>query len=296
MDLIRAMETFVGVVDHGGFAAASRELGQSKAQVSRTISALEDHLGIRLMQRSTRRSSLTEEGHRYLQHSREILDENARVEEELGERRIVPRGRLKINGPLSWGERHLGPLLPGFMQRYPEIKVDVTLTDRFVDLLEEGFDVALRIGGDPHSSLVGRKLGTVRHGIFASRDYLKHSPKLDNAKDFKAHKCLAYVLSGEVRPWTFRDEQFVPDPTMATNNGDILRTAALEGAGITMLPTFFVEDDLVSGKLVDLTGDCPTNSKDLYLPIMAVYPERRHLSPKVRVLVDYLVDALAEVE
>lgn len=292
MDLFKAMDAFIGVVDQGGFAAAARVRGRSKAQISRSVSALEDHLGVRLMQRSTRHHVLTEEGERYLRHAREVMDENARMEAELGEKRVVPRGLLKINGPLSWSERYLGDILPGFMARYPEINLDVSLTDRFVDLLNEGFDVAIRIGGNEQSSLVGRKLCTIRNGMFASPDYLRASPKLETAKDFSAHACLSYAITSEVRPWSFRGERFVPKPTMIANNGDILRSAALAGSGIVMLPTFFVEGDLVSGDLVDIGADPVEGSRDLEVPVLAVYPERRHLSPRVRVFVDYLVEAL----
>lgn len=292
MDQLRAMETFVAVVDQSGFSAAARELGQSKAQVSRLIAALEDHLGVRLLQRSTRSSVLTEEGHKYLQHARDLLEENWRVETELGQRRLIPRGRLKINGPLSWGERHLAPLLPPFMERYLEIEVDITLTDRFVDLLEEGYDVAIRIGGSSSSSLIGRKLGEVKHGIFASPKYLKKNPKPETAYELRGHKCLIYTVSGGPRPWIFRGETVSPDAAMVSNNGDVLRTAALGGVGLVMLPTFFVEKDLSKGRLVDLTADGPEFDKDLCLPIMAVYPERRQLPQKVRVFVDYLIEAL----
>lgn len=286
------MEAYVSVVDQGGFSAAARAGGQSKAQVSRTISGLEEHLGIRLMQRSTRSHTLTEEGERYLQHAREMLDENARMEEELCQRQVVPRGRLKINAPLSWGERYLGSLMPGFMELFPEVELDITLTDRFVDLLDEGFDVAIRIGGEVRPSMVRRKLGTIRHGLFASPEYLKHNPGPETVQDFEKHKCLGYVRSGEVRPWFFRGERFVPKPVMVANNGDILRSAAVAGAGLTMLPVFFVEEDLATSNLVDLVGRCSSGHKDLDVPIIAVYPERRHLSPKVRVFIDYIAEAL----
>lgn len=294
MDLFKSIEAFIGVVDQGGFAAAARANGQSKAQVSRLVSALEDHLGVRLMQRSTRHRVLTEEGERYLRHAREIMDENARMEAELGEKRVVPRGLLKINGPLSWSERYLGDILPGFMARYPEVNLDVSLTDRFVDLLDEGFDVAIRIGGSEQSSLVARKLCTIRSGLFASPDYLRTSPKLETANDLSAHACLNYAITGEIRPWFFKGESFVAKPCMVANNGDILRSAALAGAGIVMLPTFFVEDDLASGDLVDLGADPVQGSRSLEKSVMAVYPERRHLSPKVRVFIDYLVESLRE--
>lgn len=293
MDLLRSMETYVNVVEQGGFSAAARVLGLSKAQVSRSISSLEDHLGIRLMQRSTRSHTLSEEGERYLKHAREMLEENARVEEELCQRQVVPRGRLRVNAPLSWGERYLGVLVPEFMERFPEVEVDVALTDRFVDLLEDGFDVAIRIGGDVRPSVVRRKLGIIQHGLFASPEYLKHNPGPQTPRDFENHRCLAYVRSGEVSSWYFGGEKFKPRPAMMSNNGDILRSAALAGAGLTSLPMFFVEEDVAGGRLVDLSDECPVGEEALSSPIVAIYPERRHLSPKVRVFVDYLVEVLA---
>lgn len=294
MNLFKSMETFVGVIDQGGFASAARVLGQSKAQVSRTISGLEDHLGVRLMQRSTRRHTLTEEGERYLRHAREVLDENARVEEILSERRVAPRGRLRVNGPLSWGERNLGTILPGFVERYPDVEVDITLTDRFVDLLEEGFDMAIRIGGNKEANLVGRKLGEIRHGLFAAPSYLETKPTPETPGDLKDHKCLAYTSSGEVRPWIVADQRVVPKPAMVANNGDILRCAAVAGGGLTMLPRFIVEEDLAAGRLVEIMSVGGKHETDLKVPVLAVYPERRHLSLKVRVFVDYLVEVLSD--
>jgi DNA-binding transcriptional LysR family regulator len=293
MDLFRAMETFIAVVDQNGFASAGRAMGQSKAQVSRIISGLEDHLGVRVLQRSTRQRSLTEEGQRYLAHAREFVEGNARLESELSARRLTPRGRLRINAPLSYGERFIGPLLPAFMARYPEVDLDVTLTDRFTDLVEEGYDVAVRIGGDPGSNLIARNLGVIRHGLFASPSYLKNAPILEEAGDFKDHVCLGYAVSGDVRPWSFRGKKAVIKPKMVSNNGDLLRSSALDGVGLVMLPRFFVEQDLADGKLINLIEESPPGVPDIGLALMAVYPERRHLSLKVRVFVDYLAQALS---
>lgn len=288
MDLYRSMETFSAVVEHNGFAAAGKSLGLSKTVVSRMVSGLEDHLGVRLLQRSTRRLSLTEEGERYLEHARNMLEENNIMECELGERRATPRGRLRINAPSAWGERYLGPLLPEFMARYPDIAIEVSLTNRFVDLIEDGFDVAIRIGGNKQSNLIARKLGTIDHGIYASPDYLAEHGRPETIADFKTHKCLSYMQSGRVNTWQFRGRSFTPRAILLSDNGEVLRDACKGGAGLISLPSFYLTDEVETGALVNLEPDCPGLTSDL----LAVYPERRHLALKVRVFVDYLVEVL----
>lgn len=292
MDRFRAMEVFVSVADRGGFSAAARDLQLSKGQVSRLIAALEDHIGVRLLQRSTRTVTLTPEGSRYLAFARETLEGVQRVEADLSHGGLAPKGHLRINAPQSYGERFVAPLMPHFMQLYPDVLVDLMLTDRYVDLVEEGFDVAVRVGGGSQSNLIARRIGTLRHGLFASPDYIKSHPALNEAADLTDHRCLVYRQSGALSPWSIRGQRIVPEPVMISNNGDVLRHAAVAGEGLVMLPYFFVEDDLAKGRLLDLMSDCPPEDPAFSPALMAVYPERRNLSQKVRVFIDFLAENL----
>ncbi len=288
MDLYRAMSVFAAVIDQGGFAAAGRASGLSKPMVSKTISALEERLGVRLMQRTTRRLSLTEDGRRYLEHCRSVLDEVARVEGALGEKAAMPRGVLKVNAPVSFGQRYIAPLVGAFMAAYPDLKLELALTDRYVDIVEEGFDAAVRIGGDPASTLVARPLCRMRQGVYASASYLEQRGRPQSISDLKDHRCLVYVQGGRARPWLLAGKRGAPRGHLVSNNGDILRTAAAQGAGLVSLPDFFVKDDLSSGRLVLVEQEPEEDS----ISVRVVYPERKYLPLKVRVFIDYMVTAL----
>ncbi|MBZ0215788.1 MAG: LysR family transcriptional regulator, partial [Fimbriimonadaceae bacterium] len=167
MDQLKSMRTFVSVCDRDGFSAAGKALGISKAVVSKRISELENHLGCRLLQRTTRRHHLTEEGQRYLAHWRATLEDISRVEGELSRKAFRPEGNLRINAALTYGRKFISPLIAPFKEAYPRVTIELSLTDRYVDLVEEGVDMAVRVGGDPNSAMIARRLGETRHGIYA---------------------------------------------------------------------------------------------------------------------------------
>lgn len=288
MDLLRAMRTFVAVEDEGGFSAAGRALNISKPVVSKQISALEDHLGSRLLNRTTRNHSLTEAGRLYLDHARTVLEQITTTEEVLKEQSSTPQGTLRIGAPLSYGRLVIAPLLPSFLERYPDLRLDLDLTDRFVDLVEDGIDVAIRVGGDRQSNLIGRAIGKTCHGFYASPSYLKKHGRPKSYKDFAHHRCLVFSQGQQIKDWEWGTKKVTPDWAVLSSNGDVLRTLAQEGAGIIFLPDFFVAQDVEDGTLValDLGG------KPEELTIRALYTHRAFLPLKVRVFLDHLAEHL----
>ncbi|MTJ83181.1 MAG: LysR family transcriptional regulator, partial [Telmatospirillum sp.] len=263
--------------------------GLSKSVVSRQVSALESRLGARLFHRTTRSLSLTEVGQAYFERCSRILQEVEEANLSVSSLQATPRGRLRVNAPMSFSILHLAPLLPGFLDRYPDIEIDMEMNDRVVSLVDEGFDVAVRIGRLPDSSLIARQLAPARIVACASPAYLdRHGTPL-LPEELANHDCLGYTNRQTPDEWQFLG----PDGDRRTvevrcrlrvNNGDVLREAVLAGTGIAILPSFIVGRDLQAGTMVSvLGGHMPQD-----LAIHAVYPHNRHLSPKVRAFVDYL--------
>lgn len=292
MNLTRAMTTFVAVCDDSGFTAAGRSLNRSKALVSKQISGLEDHLGVRLLNRTTRKMSLTQAGQIYLEHCRSVLEQMMVMEERLGEQATTPNGILKVSAPNSYGQKFFGAFLAEFSDRFPGVQIDLDLNDRFVNLVEEGFDVAIRIGLVEDSGVISKKLSETRTSLFASPKYLEGKPIPKTEKDFHRHKCLAYSQGGEVRPWRFSGKIFFPPWTFRANNGDILREMALAGKGLTFLPDFFVQEDLSAGALIEIGGE----GAPFVTPITALYPSRDYLPLKVRVFLDFIAEKLSSTK
>jgi DNA-binding transcriptional LysR family regulator len=296
MDRLRAFEVFVEVVRKNGFARAAEALDTSPANVTRYVSDLEAHLGARLLNRSSRKLSLTESGEALYERARTILDDVAEAEAVSSSSTLHPRGTLRINAPLSFGVLHLAPLWPQFLKRYPDIELDVALSDRVVDLVEEGYDLAIRISRVAANAYAARKLATSQNIVCAAPAYLRKHGKPKTPADLLAHACIGYRYSATADEWNFLDSQgqahAVKVPcTMHTNNGDTARAAALGGAGIIWQPKFLIGDDLRAGRLVSLLPDYHMPDID----ILALYPSRRHLSAKVRVMIDFLVDAFKDV-
>lgn len=285
------MEVFVRVAQQGSFSAAANQLGMSKSTVSKHISALEERLGVRLLNRTTRRLSLTEYGEVYRDHCLRILHEVADADENMERFTAEPRGRLKVNAPMSFGTLHLAPLLPGFLQTYPKVDVDLSLNDRRVDLIDEGFDLAVRIGALDDSNLIARKLGSSGFVCAASPSYLKKRRTPEVPEDLKSHNCLRYTLSKNFHEWRFERDGEVRNVTVtgriSGNNGDVLRQAAIMGEGVIYQPRFLMDDSLSAERLQPLLTDWQTPNIDIF----AVYPESRHVSAKLRVFIDYLVQA-----
>ena len=287
------MTTFITVVDNGSFSAAADRLGLSRAQVSKSVMQLETHLGTRLLNRTTRRISLTATGRAYYDRSRTILQDVDELEEITREHSIQPRGVLTVAVPTSFGLLHLSPLIPRYIERYPEVQVSLSLADRFIDLVAEGFDLALRIAELEDSSLVARRIAPCRRVLCAAPAYLEKFGTPAVPQDLAIHRCLVY--SNELKPdtWTLQGpggiESVRVNGPVCADNGDVLRIAALAGLGVTLLPTFIVGPDLSSGRLQTVLDDfCPPD-----IAINAVYPSRRHLSARVRTFVDFVAQQFA---
>lgn len=296
MDRFAALEAFAKVAETHSFSEAARRLRSSKSAVSRHIAALEADLGARLFHRTTRSLTLTEAGRDYFARTSQVLADLAEADASVSQLQAAPRGSLRVNAPMSFGFLHLAPALGDFLARYPEVELDVTLTDRFVDLIDEGVDVAVRIGALTDSSLVARRLASVRIAVCASPDYLKAHGTPRTPDDLKEHVVLNNSNVARSRQWRFvtpdgKSSASKPWPVevkgrLNCNNGDLLRVAALHGHGFVHLPTFMVGDDIKAGRLVSVLE--PYISQDLTLN--AVYPTARHLSPKVRAFVDFLAE------
>ena len=291
-----ALTAFVRTVDRGSQAAAARELGITPAMVGRHLRALEDRLGARLLNRTTATQSLTEAGTAFFARATAVLEALDAAEHASADPGAVPRGLLRVNGPMVFGVRFLAEAVAAFCQAHPAVNVDLTLNDRVVDLVEEGFDVAVRIGRLAESSLVARRLASCRLVACASPEYLRrHGGAPDTPADLRRHNCLIYsYASAGGSAWTFvkpgRDGQNAEEyvrlsGTLAANNGEALLEAALAGLGVIIEPTFIVCEALRTGRLVTLLPGYRLPE----LPIHAVFPSSRHLAPKVRGLVDFLL-------
>ena len=283
------MEAFARVAETGSFSEAARRLKSSKSAVSRQVSALETALGTRLLHRTTRALTLTETGQRYYESVARILTEIEEADSAVKQLQASPRGTLRIAAPVSFSLLHLADTLPLFLAQCPEIEMDVVMNDRYVDLIEEGFDLAIRLGRLSESSLVARKLAPMRSAVCASPDYLAQhgTPEVPDA--LAAHQCLCYSNLNRSEEWRFirpggRPWRVEINGRLRINNGDLLRRAALDGLGIVNLPTFLIGPDLNAGRLVSLLEHYIPQDRGIY----AVYAHARHLAPKIRAFVDFL--------
>lgn len=291
MDRLESMQVFVFVVEIGGFAKAADRLNLSRAMVTRHVMSLESRLGARLLNRTTRKLSLTEAGVAYFERCQQLLDDMNEADAIVTRMSAAPRGRLRVNAAVSFGARYLAPLLGGYLQHYPEVSVDLALNDRVVDLVDEGYDLAIRIGDLHVSNLVARKLGTTHLVVCASPEYFASHGEPSVPADLSHHACFDYSYWTTPNQWPFTDAQGntqvvkISGP-FSTNNGDALCAAAVSGAGVIYEPNFIVAPDLDSGRLRAIFMDYDTRELGIY----AVYASRRHLSPKVRSFVDFLAD------
>jgi DNA-binding transcriptional LysR family regulator len=296
MDRLRAFEVFVTVVSRGGFARAADALDTSPANVTRYVNELEAHLGTRLLNRTSRKLSLTEGGEMLYARCKSILDDVAETEGLVSLASVEPRGRLRINAPVSFGIRHLAPLWPEFMRKYPGVELDVALIDRVVDIVDEGYDLAIRISRAGSTDHAARKLATSRNILCASPAYLARSGHPATPAGLIDHRCIGYTYAATGDEWQLIDSDNNPHPVrvnchMHTNNGDTARAAALAGQGVIWQPTFLVGNDLRAGTLVRVLPEYHLPEID----VLALYPSRRHLSAKTRAVIDFLVDAFGGV-
>ncbi|MBI4968374.1 MAG: LysR family transcriptional regulator [Rhodospirillales bacterium] len=285
---LSGMAIFARVVEEKGFSAAASALGLSKSAISKQLAKLEDRLGVRLLNRTTRRLSLTDAGAAYYERAARILAEAAEADRAMSALVEAPRGLLRVNAPMSFGVRHLGPALPDFLAQHPEVSIDLALNDRVVDLVDEGFDLAIRITKMPDSSLVARKLADSRRLLCGAPDYFRKRGKPSRPAQLKDHNCLIYSYTAPAEDWRFTGPEGVETVRVAgslrANNGDILREAMLAGLGIAPMPSFLVGDDLRAGRLELALPGYEVSGSGIY----AVYPHGRHLLAKVRVFIDYL--------
>jgi DNA-binding transcriptional LysR family regulator len=295
MDRFEEMRVFTAVVDAGSFVGASTALDMSKAAVSRHVAELESRLGVRLLHRTTRKLSLTPEGEVFQTRCRELLSGVDEAEAEITSRSGEASGLLRINAPFSFGLLHLAPLWPEFMALHPKVTLDVTLSDRVVDLVEEGFDLAVRIARLPNSSLVSRPLSSTRMVLCASPTYLDSRGRPTHPSELPSHDVLTYNLFSMGDQWEFTGSHEGTDsvvsvkvtPRMRTNSGDTCRMAALRHQGIVLQPTFLIGPDLLAGTLVEVMPAW----RSIELGVYAVYPTRKFVSPKVRLMIEFLVSA-----
>lgn len=285
-----AIPVFVAVVESGGFSAASRSLGVSKSAVSKRISQLESHLGVLLLHRTTRKLSLTEAGERYYEHAGQALIAARKAEDAVTQLQGEPQGKLKISSPMSFGRLHVAPLIPKFMQRYPKLQIDLLMDDRNIDLVAEGFDLAIRSGEMQDSTLVARKLAPLRQVLCASPGYINRYGMPHTPSELSQRNCLLFSYSGDSNQWTLNkdDQSKVISVTgnYRVNNSEALLEALREGVGIGRLPTFVAGPDLKAGNLLRVLESYQIPDHIFY----AVFPERQYLPAKVRAFLDFAIE------
>ncbi len=290
MDRFESMETFIRVVEVGSISGAADRMGVAKSAVSRRLKDLEGHLGVELFHRTTRKMNLTDTGRTFYQQSVRILEDVLEAELATSQAHGELQGSLKIALPLSFGVMHMGPAINDFLQEHPQIEFDLDFNDREVDLIQEGFDLAIRIASLPDSSLIARRLAPIQHVLCASPGYLEKHGTPESPEDLHNHQCLAYSLLHDYKTWIFTDKNNQESkttiiPHIKASVGEFLRDAAVNGQGIVFLPTFIVYKEIENGTLLPLLNEYIPWQIDAY----AIYPQTRHLSQRVRAFVDFLV-------
>ena len=293
MDRFDAMRLFIRVAELGSFSAVALQAGVARSVVTRQIAALETHLGVKLMARSTRRLALTSAGSAYLEKCRVILNLVEAAEADVAEERLIPRGNIRLSLPLSFGIRRLAPLLLDFSQRHPEVSLDMDYSDRRINLIEEGIDLAIRITRRLEPGDVARKIGAGRMLVVAAPEYLARHGRPQHPAELAHHECLGYTHAGNPMPWQFlvngQPESFPVRSRINANNGDVLTEAATQGLGITLQPDFIVASYLDAGRVERILADFAIPELGIY----AMLPSNRHVPHRVRVLMDTLAAALA---
>lgn len=287
---INATSIFAAVVEVGSFSGAAERLGVTKSAVSKRVTALEARLGVKLLSRTTRKLSLTEAGQRYFVHVQEALRAIDDAEFAATELQQVPQGTLRISAPMSFGRLHVAPVIPEFLATYPQIKVQMDLSDLSHDIVAGGYDIALKTGELRETSLVARKLAPLNSVLCASPAYIEHYGAPLSPDELTRHNCLLYSYHTTVNEWVFikdGDETRIEvSGSYQVNNSEALREAIVQGAGIGRIPTFIAGEDIKAGRLVPVLSDYKMPIKEIY----AVFPERRYLPMKVRVFIDFVVD------
>lgn len=296
LDELTSMAVFARVVESRSFSEAARRLGLSKSAVSKRIARLEDSLGAPLLVRTTRRLALTEAGSAFYEHCSRIVSEAEEARSKIGEAGSVPRGLLRVNAPVTLSEMYLAQVMPRFLERHPDVRVEMTTDDRFVSVIDDGYDVVIRIAALEDSSLIARKLAGDRRVVCASPSYLERAGAPERPQDLLQHNCLRYANLTVRDEWQFRGPEGRISVSVRgnfqANNGTLLKQAAIEGLGLAMIPGFMVQDALADGRLTCVLTDFDMPDHDIH----AMYAQRRHVSPKVRAFVDYLVEAFQDFD
>lgn len=308
MKIFSAIPVFVAVVECGSFSQAGEKLGTSKSAVSKRINQLEGKLGVRLLHRTTRRLSLTEAGERYYDYARNALMIASEGEDAITQLQGKPQGTLRINAPMAFGRLHIAPLITEFLSEYPDIKINMAMDDKVVDMVEGSFDIAIRIGELPDSSLIARRLAPCHSVLCASPEYIAKFGEPKTPTDLVNHNCLFYSYFQAGVEWAFKGSEGAgegevesevesvvkvqPQGNYQVNNSEALHEALLAGLGICQMPTFIVGSALASGKLVPLLSGYALPQHAIY----AVFSERKHLPAKVRVFLDFITARFGEEE
>jgi len=289
MDLLAALTSFVRVAETGSFSAVARETGISHSAVTRLVSQLEDHFGVRLFQRTTRRLSMTEDGQDLLGYARQLISASEEMEGALGRQRSSPTGLVRLGVPVG-AAHYLMPRLPKLLERYPGLSVELVVGDRFGDLIEERLDVAMLGADTPDSSMIARKVGTFGRVPVASPVYLERHGAPSNPTELEKHNCIIHERGPDSHHWRFSgpegDIEVQVTGSIRANNSEAVRQAALSGFGIAQISEMQVVDDVRAARLYRLLADFAPRREDIHL----VYPSRRHLPPRVRVVIDFLAE------
>jgi DNA-binding transcriptional LysR family regulator len=290
MDKLTSIRAFTRVVQHGSFAAAARELRLSRSAVSKYVIELEQELGSQLLVRTTRSASPTQNGQAYYERCIAILADLEEADVAVARLQSEPRGLLRVNAPMSFGTLHLGRAVADFMERYPQLQIQLVLSDQQIDPVQEGFDVTLRIADLPSSSLIARKIAPALRVVCAAPSYLARRGTPAHPQDLRQHDCLAYGYLATGNQWKLTGpdgDHWIHIPwTLCSNNGEVLRDTVVKGRGIALLPTFIVGADLQEGSLRSILTDYTAPEISVY----AIYPQTRHLSVKVRMFIDFLIE------
>jgi DNA-binding transcriptional LysR family regulator len=288
MDLVGPMQTFVRVVDAGSFTSAANQMNTTQPTISRQIAALEEHLGARLLTRTTRRLTLTDDGRVFYEHALRALEALGEAENAIGRRRSKPSGMLRMAAPAVFGRLHIVPRLPAFLGRYPDVTVDLIMSDTFTDLAEQGVDLAIRVGEISDPSLIARRIGLVRRVTVATPAYLRTHGTPRTPADLAEHDCIVYTRLSTGNQWVFESDNGplvidVKGPYRA-DNSEAVREGVINGLGIAVIPSFAFTEEIDSGMVRVLLKKYEPRR----LPMHAVYPSRRFVSLKVRAMIDYL--------
>lgn len=287
MDKLTRMKAFTLVVETGSFSAASERLSISRAAASKYVSQLEAQLGVRLLNRTTRHVSTTESGRMYFERCKEMLHLMEEADDMVAGLSGAPKGILRISAPSVFANRHLVPLLSEFSQLYPDVKIEIMVSERLVDLVDEGYDLAIRIAYEHDAELIARRLTSCRHVMVAAPAYLNTAPVLEKPSDLQCHACMLYSFT-QNNTWPMaKDGQDYPvkiSPLITSNNPEVLLEAAIAGMGITIMPTFIAYEAIRNGRLQTVLNDYTVLKLDIY----AVYASRHYLPAKIRTFIDFL--------